>query len=181
MAFAFNIKVKQCGKKGVALFKIRKGEKYMNELEFRNSLENLAADEHDNFAQQFTMSLNLNGEGDEPIYWHGRLIGMGDVNNDGIWEPYHLDFLGRTYTEKIFRHKLESDEITITRFEIEGSPSYVKDANGSSAHLDQTTVTYTALLTGTINGQSITNQRVSVTQKIRRTYLTYDTRVSVII
>lgn len=151
----------------------------MNELQFRNSSVNLTDDDRtcDNFATQFVTSL-VNRSTPESTYWHGRLIGLSDIDGDDQWEEYSITFLGSTYTEKQFREKLEKREIVITKFEIPSGTQlrYVPVSGGSASHLDERTITHPAHIEALVDGRIITGT-VQLTHRIRRTYLSFNTVV----
>jgi hypothetical protein len=152
----------------------------MNELDFRSQLEALAVNDdvnYDNYATQFVSSLNDLPGGDEPIYWHGRLIGLATGNERALIK-YKIKFLGRVFSESVFRKRLETTAINLTEFKIRDGQTLVYQSDNtvpSPPNIDPRVVTYEAEFKLDGNPQVY---RVRITHRLRRTYIAYDTEVT---
>jgi hypothetical protein len=154
----------------------------MKELDFLRELNSSAiADKpnYDYFSTQFNGSLpDSDTEGE--MYWHGRLIGTKVVDPAaGTVEQYEITFLKDSYTEAQWRAALQSGDITIKEFKSSSDPRYTSEGP-FAGNLDPHKVEYEGTFTGQFQGKDYEGQKIQVTHHIRRTYISYQTIVTII-
>lgn len=123
--------------------------------------------QYDNFCTQFRDSLLQEATGSlgEPNNWFGRLLRYRSGQEYQI-----IDFFGETYTEAVFRQKLQDDEIKITVFNFTSPISYTDDPNDPLL----ATATVSAHIEATVDGKSVSGD-FNITHKIKKAWQAYET------